>query len=159
MQVDNEEDEDFDMIGVGQMNSLQFYRVPFTAGNKNMFIEVTSGTITRQHAYYANSLSVHLAESFGVVCVTSKKSKRPLSGVYAKVYCRLKGNNEVHFWKDGYTGLNGVFDYISVTQGNALTNNGSLKRLMSEDIDKLSVLILSDEEGAIVKEVYPPEEN
>jgi hypothetical protein len=157
--VDNESDQDFEMIGVGQMSSLQFHRVPFTAINKNVFIEVSSGNITRQHAYYANSLSVQFVESFGVVGVMGKKTKRPMSGVYVKVYCIKKGSKEVHFWKDGYTGLNGVFDYISVTQGNALTNNGSLKSLMSRDIEKLSVLILSDQEGAIVREVYPPEEN
>lgn len=159
MQVDQQEDEDFDMIGVGQLNAIQFHRIPFTAGNKNVFIQVSSGNITRQHAYYANSLSVHLAESFGVICVMSKVTKRPLAGVYIKVYCRSKGNKEVNFWKDGYTGLNGVFDYISVTQGNALTHNASLQRLMSDEIEKLSILVLSDEEGAIVKEVNPPEEN
>lgn len=153
-------EEDFDMIGIGQMNALQFHRVPFTAENKNVYIEVSSGSgLTRQHAYYSNSLSVHFSESFGFVCVTSKKTKRPLPGAYIKVYCRKKGSKQVHFWKDGYTGLNGVFDYISVTQGNALTSNGSLKQLMSENIDKLSVLIMSDVEGAMVKEVYPPEEN
>ncbi|CEP11483.1 hypothetical protein [Parasitella parasitica] len=152
----DEQDEDFDIIGVGQVNALQTIKVPFNGGNKNVFVEISSGSIKRRHAYYANRLYTHLAESFGVVRVMSEKSKRPLAGVYIKVYARLKGG-VIHFWKDGYTGLNGVFDYISVTEGNQLMgSNANLKNVMMEKIDKLSILVLSAEEGATVKEAYPP---
>lgn len=151
------QDEDFDIIGVGQVNSLQTLKIPFNGGNKNVFIEISSGSIKRRQAYYASHLYTHLAESFGVVRVMSEKSKRPLAGVYVKVYARLKQGGEIHFWKDGYTGLNGVFDYIGVTEGNQLMgSNEKLKDLMMEKIDKLSVLILSAEEGATVKEASPP---
>lgn len=161
MEVDeSNEAEDFDIIGIGQVNSLQTYRVPFNTENKNIFIEVSSGSLKRHQAYYANSLSVHVAESFGFICVTSKDTKRPLSGIYIKVYCRMKNGKQTNFWKDGYTGLNGVFDYISVTQGNALTaGNKSLKTTMSDMVEKLSILVLSTKEGAVVKEVYPPAAN
>ncbi|KAI8636911.1 hypothetical protein BD408DRAFT_486588 [Parasitella parasitica] len=152
----DEQNEDFDVIGVGQVNTLQTVKVPFNGGNKNVFVEMSSGPIKRRQAYYANRLYTHLAESFGVVRVMSEKSKRPLAGAYIKVYARLKGG-AVHFWKDGYTGLNGVFDYIGVTEGNELLgSNDTLKNVMMEKVDKLSILVLSTEEGATVKEAYPP---
>lgn len=153
----SQEDQDFDIIGVGQVNALQTVKIPFHGGNKNVFVEVSSGSIKRRQAYYANRLYTHLAESFGVVRVMSEKSKRPLAGVYVKVYARLKQGGAIHFWKDGYTGLNGVFDYVGVTEGNQLTgSNEKLKDLMMNKVDKLSILILSAEEGATVKEVCPP---
>lgn len=154
--------DDYDMIGVGQVNSMQTLNIPLAAGNKNMFIEISSvGTpnaIKRRQAYFSNSLHTHIAESFGIVRVLSGKTKRPLAGAYVKVYARMKHGQKVHFWKDGYTGLNGVFDYIGVTEGNALMGGSQtdLKTLMDEEVDKLSILIISADEGAVVKEAYPP---
>ncbi|KAI7892341.1 uncharacterized protein EV154DRAFT_462599 [Mucor mucedo] len=160
--TENNEDNDYNMIGVGQVNSVQTLNVPIPGGNKNVFVEISSvGTqsvIKRCQAYFSHKLYVHIAESFGIVRVLSGETKRPLAGVYVKTYARLKQNQKVHFWKDGYTGLNGVFDYISVTEGNALMggSEANLKDLMYNEIDKLSILIMSADEGAVVKEVYPP---
>lgn len=154
--------DDYDMIGVGQVNSMQTLNVPLTTGNKNMFIEISSvgtpNTIKRRQAYFSNSLHTHIAESFGIVRVLSGKTKRPLAGAYVKVYAKMKYGQKVHFWKDGYTGLNGVFDYIGVTEGNALMGekHTDLKKLMDEEVEKLSILIISTGEGAVVKEAYPP---
>lgn len=159
---ETEADDDYNMIGVGQVNSVQTLNIPFSGGNKNIFVEISSvGTqhiIKRRQAYFSHSLYTHIAESFGIVRVLSGKTKRPLAGAYVKVYARMKKNQKVHFWKDGYTGLNGVFDYIGVTEGNALMGEDEmdLKSLMDEKIDKLSILIISIDEGAIVKEAYPP---
>ncbi|CEG71069.1 hypothetical protein RMATCC62417_06860 [Rhizopus microsporus] len=164
----NDDDVDFDVIGAGQIQAIQTSRVPLKSGSKNVLIEVTADSFTdnavtttnriqRSSAYYANSLNVHVAESFGIVRVMCNKTKRPLAGAYVKVYARLREFKNAKFWKDGYTGLNGVFDYISVTEGNALIGNyeNDLKALFENKIDKLSILIMSDE-GAVVKEVYPP---
>lgn len=154
--------EDYDMIGVGQVNSVQTLNIPFSGGNKNMFVEISSvgtpNTIKRRQAYYSHSLYTHIAESFGIVRVLSKKSRRPLAGAYVKVYAKMKQGQQIQFWKDGYTGLNGVFDYVGVTEGNALMGGSQtdLKSLMDEKVDKLSILIISAEEGAVVKEAYPP---
>ncbi|ORE06466.1 hypothetical protein BCV72DRAFT_305474 [Rhizopus microsporus var. microsporus] len=167
-QEGNDDDGDFDMIGAGQIQAIQTSRVSLKSGSKNVLIEVTADSFTdnavtttnriqRSSAYYANSLNVHVAESFGIVRVMCNKTKRPLAGAYVKVYARLREFKHAKFWKDGYTGLNGVFDYISVTEGNALVGNyeKDLKALFENKIDKLSILIMSDE-GAVVKEVYPP---
>ncbi|KAG1069824.1 hypothetical protein G6F42_026212 [Rhizopus arrhizus] len=157
LEPQQEDDEDFGMIGVGQVNALQTVKIPLDGDNKNVFVEISSGSIKRRQAYYANRLYTHLSESFGVVRVMSEKTKRPLAGAYVKVYARLKQGGVIHFWKDGYTGLNGVFDYVGVTEGNQLTgSNEQLKDLMMNKVDKLSILILSAEEGATVKEAYPP---
>lgn len=159
---ENNDEDDYSMIGVGQVNSIQTSNISFSGGNKNLFVEISSvGTqniIKRCQAYFAHNLYVHIAESFGIVRVLSGKTKRPLAGAYIKVYARMKKNQKVHFWKDGYTGLNGVFDYISVTEGNALMggDEADLKTLMDDKVDKLSILIMSADEGAVVKEAYPP---
>ncbi|KAI9251201.1 hypothetical protein BY458DRAFT_20638 [Sporodiniella umbellata] len=170
-ELDNQKEdveEDFDMIGVGQVQSANISRIPFKGGNKNMMIEIKANDfisdttaitqrLEKSNAYYSNSLNIHMLENFGIVRVISENTKRPLVGAYVKVYARLKKGKKVEFWKDGYTGLNGVFDYMSVTEGNALIGNyaNDLETLVAEKIDKLSVLIMS-QEGAVVKEVYPP---
>ncbi|KAG2236978.1 hypothetical protein INT48_002047 [Thamnidium elegans] len=160
--VENDADGDYDMIGVGKVKSVQTINIPFTGGNKNVFVEISSvGTVNdikRRQAYFSHSLQTHIVESFGIVRVMSGSTKRPLAGAYVKVYARMKQGRMVHFWKDGYTGLNGVFDYIGVTEGNALIggNETDLETLMDDKIDKLSILIISPEEGAVVKEAYPP---
>lgn len=155
-------EDDYNMIGVGQINSVQTMNIPFTRGNKNIFVEIssvdTANTIKRRQAYFSHSLHAHIAESYGIVRVMSGKTKRPLAGAYVKVYAKLKQGGSAQFWKDGYTGLNGVFDYIGVTEGNALMGgqDTDLKSLMDEKIDKLSILVVSADEGAVVKEAYPP---
>ncbi|CAO3703962.1 unnamed protein product [Rhizopus stolonifer] len=163
-----DEEDDFDIIGMAQVQSAHISRVPFKGGNKNMMVEVkadafTSDAITtgqkleKSCAYYSNNLSLHISESFGIVRVIDEKTKRPVVGAYVKVYARLKREKKVEFWKDGYTGLNGVFDYMSVTDGNALIgeHENDLRTLVDKRMDKLSILIMS-KEGAVVKEVYPP---
>ncbi|KAG2231590.1 hypothetical protein INT48_003690 [Thamnidium elegans] len=160
--VENDTDGEYNIIGVGQVKSVQTINIPFTGGNKNVFVEISSvGTVNdikRCQAYFSHSLQTHIVESFGIVRVMSGSTRRPLAGTYVKVYARMKQGRKVHFWKDGYTGLNGVFDYIGVTEGNALMGGAEtdLKALMYDKIDKLSILVISPEEGAVVKETYPP---
>ena len=48
------------------------------------------------------------------------------------------------FFKDGYTDLRGRFDYASL-------NTNEL-----EQADRLAVLILSDDFGAVVRDAAPP---
>jgi hypothetical protein len=159
-------EDEYDIIGAGAVNSIRTITIDLpkkliSSDGKNVFVELTSPdspALKRRQAYFANRLAVHTVESFGIVRVLNEASKHPVPGVYVKVYARKKDSKEVQFWKDGYTGLNGVFDYISVTEGNALMggSNVDLKTMMENTIDKLSLLILSSQDGAVVKEVYPP---
>ena len=60
-----------------------------------------------------------------------------------KVYARMK-DGAVKFYKDGYTDLRGCFDYTSL-------NTNEL-----DFVDRFSILILSEEHGAVVREARPP---
>ena len=60
-----------------------------------------------------------------------------------KVYARLQGG-EIRFYKDGYTDLRGRFDYSSL-------NTDEL-----DQVERFALLILSDTDGAAVREAAPP---
>ena len=70
-------------------------------------------------------------------------SGKPLPKVYVKVYARMK-DGRVRFYKDGYTDLRGLFDYSSL-------NTNEL-----DFVDKFSLLIMSEQNGAVVREANPP---
>jgi hypothetical protein len=108
-----------------------------------VLIEVRGGGITRRKAYYANSLAVQWIENYGQLKVTHKKTGRPLSTVYVKVFVRLP-NGRVRFYKDGYTDLRGRFDYAS------LSAKGS------RGAQRYALLVLSEDHGAVIREVAPP---
>ena len=87
-----------------------------------------------------------------------------------KVYARLN-NGTVRFYKDGYTDLRGRFDYASLNGGGgqpqpgpaeAAPKNGldyqMLKPAELGNVEKLSILILSETNGAATREVKPPGE-
>ncbi len=73
-----------------------------------------------------------------------QKSGGPLPQCYVKVYARMT-NGEVRFYKDGYTDLRGRFDYAS---------------LSTDDLDRVerfAILVLSERQGAVIREIDPPE--
>jgi hypothetical protein len=119
-------------------------KVPEELKDRNLMIEVTAGGLSRLKAYYPNRLKVELIESYGRLRVADKESGKPLSKVYVKVYAR-NGNGKAVFYKDGYTDLRGRFDYTSL-------NSGQL-----DSVSRFAVLILSEEHGALVREVSPPQ--
>jgi len=111
--------------------------------NSNVLIEVQGGGITRRKAYYANSLAVQWVENYGQLKVTQAKTGKPLPAVYVKVFARMPGG-QVRFYKDGYTDLRGRFDYTSLSAKEA------------RGAQRFAVLVLSDEQGAVIREVAPP---
>jgi hypothetical protein len=89
-----------------------------------------------------SELDVQVSEGFGRLQVMHAGDKKPLSKVYVKVFADVNGTPT--FYKDGYTDLRGKFDYAS---------------LSTSDLDgttRFSVLIMSHQHGATVKEVQPP---
>jgi hypothetical protein len=93
-----------------------------------------------------------------------------LSKAYVKVYAKLK-NGTLRFFKDGYTDLRGRFDYASLNGPDGgqppqpvpyetAPANGldyqMLKPAELNDVEKLAVLVLSETNGAITREVNPP---
>ena len=76
--------------------------------------------------------------------VTHATTGKPLPGVYVKAYARMQ-DGAVRFYKDGYTDLRGRFDYTSLS-----TNELDFAK-------KFSLLVLSEEHGAVVREANPPQ--
>ena len=120
------------------------FDLPAEFQNANVLVEVRAAGITRRQAYYANSLTAHFIESYGQVQVTETAGGKPLPRVYVKVFARLP-NGQVRFHKDGYTDLRGRFDYASLS-GEGAAN-----------ADRYAVLVLSDDRGAMTREVEPPQ--
>jgi hypothetical protein len=85
---------------------------------------------------------VRLTENYGHLRAADAAGK-PLAKVYVKVYAKL-ADGQVKFYKDGYTDHRGRFDYASVSTPEKLP------------ISRLSILALSNERGAQVREVAPP---
>ncbi|QEL20900.1 hypothetical protein [Limnoglobus roseus] len=112
---------------------------------KNVLIEVVAAGKTRSAAYYANAMDVTTTESYGQVRVADAAGTKPLSRVYVKVYAKL-ADGTVKFHKDGYTDLRGRFDYASVSTPER------------QPVTRFAVLILSDDQGATIREVNPPQQ-
>ncbi len=117
--------------------------VPRTLKNRNLMIEVVGAGISRLKAYYPNALKVDMIETYGQLRVADKNTGKALSKVYVKVYAR-NGRGQVKFYKDGYTDLRGRFDYTSL-------NTDEI-----DSVDHFAILILSDSNGAMVREASPP---
>jgi len=119
------------------------FDLPKQFENSNVLIEVRAGGVTRRQAYYANSLAVRWIENYGQLEVAHDSTGKPLRTVYVKVFARLPGGR-VRFHKDGYTDLRGRFDYASLSAKN------------SQRADRYSILVLSEDHGAVIREVTPP---
>jgi hypothetical protein len=118
------------------------FALPREYHSSNLLVEITGGGKTQARAYYANELNVQLSENYGRLQVLHAKDSRPLPKVYVKVFAEING--QAKFYKDGYTDLRGKFDYLS---------------LSTPEIDqatRFSIMVLSEEFGAAVKEVKPP---
>ena len=117
--------------------------LPEAFRDKNVMVEVTGAGVTRMQAYYPHSLGIQVMENYGQLRVTHDQTGKALPKVYVKVYARMQGGG-VQFYRDGYTDLRGRFDYTSLS-------TDELDR-----VERFAILILSDEHGAVVREVAPP---
>ena len=120
------------------------FTIPERFASKNVLVEVVGGGRTDSVAVYSNDLKVQLAGSYGRLEVTNETSGKPLPKTYVKVYARTK-DGRVSFFKDGYTDLRGKFDYVSL-------NTNEL-----DNVEELSLLVMSEEHGSLVREIEPPQ--
>ena len=118
--------------------------MPEAFAKKNVLVEVVGDGNTSSVAIYSNALKVQFSERYGRLAVTHEDDGKPVSKTYVKVYARMKDGN-VRFFKDGYTDFRGEFDYVSL-------NTNEL-----DHVDELSLLVMSDEHGSLVREVSPPQ--
>ena len=117
------------------------FELPEAYRSSNVMVEIVAAGVQKSQAYYANSMVVQLMENYGQLKVTDLKGK-PLAKVYVKVYARSGG--EAKFYKDGYTDLRGQFDYTSLSTDEA------------SGVSQFSILIMSETNGAVVREASPP---
>lgn len=113
--------------------------------SSNVMIEILGAGQHQSHAYYANTIDVQTVENYGSLRVLNQDTHKPEAKVYVKVYAKNHGGG-VEFYKDGYTDLRGKFDYAS------LSTNGL------DNVQKFAVLIMSENNGALVREIAPPKQ-
>ena len=87
---------------------------------------------------------IKLTENYGQLRAADAGGK-PLAKVYVKVYARL-ADGQVKFYKDGYTDHRGRFDYATVSTPE------------KQPISRFAVLVLSEQRGAMIREVVPPQQ-
>lgn len=127
----------------GKTQGRETISIPDALRHKNVLVEIIAGGQTKSQAYYSHSLAIQVVENYGQIKVTDQVAGGPVAKAYVKVYAQLS-DGRVKFYKDGYTDLRGRFDYASIS---------------TDDLDeavKFSILILSDSNGAMVREAHPP---
>lgn len=122
----------------------QVIPLPEELTKKNVLIEIVAAGKTKAVPYYANVMNVAMNENYGQLQVTDGGSGKMLSKVYVKTYVRL-ADGSVKFHKDGYTDHRGKFDYATVSTPEKMP------------ITKFSILVLSETQGALIREVLPPQ--
>jgi hypothetical protein len=126
----------------GKEPTLNF-DLPKELTSGNLFVEAIGGPVRKSAVYFANALTVQVTENYGQLTIAKASTNKPMAKVYVKVYARMK-DGPVAFYKDGYTDLRGRFDYTSL-------NTDELDR-----VDRFSILVLSDTDGAVIREASPP---
>ena len=110
--------------------------------NKNLIIEADSGSLKVFDTYFPCSLKVSIIENYAELKVVDS-SGTPVPQVYIKCFSK-QTNGEIKFFKDGYTDMRGKFEY-------GYSNTSKLS-----NIEKLSILILSERHGSLIKEAKLP---
>jgi hypothetical protein len=132
-----------DVVTLAADGTTTDFELPAEFRNSNVLIEVRAGALVRRETVLAGSLRVQWMDNFGQLRVSDAETGEALSKVYVKVFAQ-EANGTERFHKDGYTDLRGRFDYTSVSGDNA---TGAVR---------FAVLVLSDEHGAVVRELDPP---
>ncbi|QTA81813.1 rubredoxin-like domain-containing protein [Desulfonema limicola] len=133
----------FDIIKLPQDQDSFNLDLPEEFHNTNLMIEINAKGIKQSRFYYSNSLVVQVMENYGHLDVIAQDTGQPLAETYVKVYAKMK-NGEIMFYKDGYTDMRGRFDYLSLSTDEIY------------NVEKLALLVLSEKNGAVVREVNPP---
>ena len=118
------------------------YEIPKIYQKKNFLIDVNYESIKLLDLYLNSNLNVIITESIGEIKVLEENLK-PLCKAYVKVYIKLESNN-IEFYKDGYTDLNGNFNYL-------ILNTEQLK-----NAKKFYIFVSEEVHGDTLKECFPP---
>jgi hypothetical protein len=132
-----------DLVSLAADKHSTAFELPPEFESSNVIIEVVAGGIRRAQAHYAHVLLIRAIEPYGELRIAHQGTRKPLARVYVKVYARLH-SGEVRFYKDGYTDVRGGFDYASLSTDEL------------GQVERFAILILSEEHGAVIREVGPP---
>jgi hypothetical protein len=143
--------EEFGLIRPNQSQPLPLkkdqrttkFTIPQALQTRNVLVEIVGGGQSKLQPAFANVLSVQTTENYAQVKVSNRADGKPLPKTYVKVYAQMH-DGQVKFYKDGYTDLRGRFDYGSVST-NELDN-----------VKKFSLLVMSEDKGALIREASPP---
>ena len=127
---------------INKNDNILEYEIPKEFKNKNLFVEINAESIKLFDIYLNSNLIVAITESLGELKVIDMKLKSVIKA-YIKVYVELN-NTEMQFYKDGYTDLNGKFNYLAL-------NTDQLKKAK-----KFYIFVSEEKHGAVIKECYPP---
>ena len=117
------------------------YEIPEIYKKKNLLIEVDYASIKLLNLYLNSNLNIIITESIGELQALDEKLK-PVIKTYIKVYAKL--DDEIIFYKDGYTDLNGSFNYLKL-------NTDLLKK-----VKKFYIYAFEMNHSDTIKECYPP---
>lgn len=132
-----------DAVALNKDQRETVVELPAELQRGNLLVEVRGNGLVRRQLAFATAMQVQTVEQYGQLQVTQVGSGKPLPKVYVKVYARLPGG-AVKFHKDGYTDLRGRFDYASVSSE------------ATAGADRFAILVLSDQDGAVIQEAVPP---
>jgi hypothetical protein len=137
-------------IALPKKQSKSTFDLPKQFLNSNVLVEIIADSadgqgsgLVKSQAYYSHVLALQVVENYGQIRVAHQGTNKPISRTYVKVYAQMR-NGQIKFYKDGYTDLRGRFDYTSL-------NTNEL-----DFVSKFSLLVYSDEHGAVVREATPP---
>ena len=117
------------------------FEIPKEYTTKNIFIELSTGSIKQFETYFSANLNVIINENIGELKVLNSDLK-PVIKAYVKCFAKVGGSNQ--FYKDGYTDLRGKFNYLAL-------NTDQLK-----DASMFYIFVSDDDLGSMIKECRPP---
>ncbi|KRW99353.1 hypothetical protein PPERSA_02465 [Pseudocohnilembus persalinus] len=117
-------------------------KIPENLLKQNMVIQLVAKNEPVNLLYNSSFMKIQVLEKYGQVKVTDNEYK-PIDTVYIKCYYKNK-NDEVVFFRDGYTDLRGKFDYA---QSSSIDINS---------IKEFALYFNHEKFGAAIKKVKPP---
>jgi hypothetical protein len=119
------------------------FPLPLEFNGPNVVVELVAAGRRLSKPCFAHELSVQVAEPDGQLRMIHKGTRKSLARAYVKAYARQQ-DGSVRFFKDGYTDLRGRFDYSSLSTSDL------------DNVDRFALLVMSEEQGAVVEEAAPP---
>lgn len=129
-------------INLNNNAESQVLKIPESLKNKNLVIKISGAGKESIVTYNPNQMDISISENYGELRIISVDTKKPLSGIYVKVYGDTGSTKD--FVKDGYTDLRGIFNYSAVS-GKPINQ-----------FKNLAILTLSEKHGSAIHYTKPP---